>query len=117
MKSILLVLCLVFSTQIFADHHKMKECKADMEKFCKDAEKKGKCMHEHKKELSAECQTAMKAHADAMKAKMAACKEDGEKFCKDIKAGDGKRRECLKNHMSELSEGCKVAMESKKSKK
>jgi Cysteine rich repeat len=39
-----------------------------------------------------------------------ACKADREKFCSDIKPGDGKMRDCMKQHASELSAECTSAM-------
>ncbi len=42
---------------------------------------------------------------------MAACKADKEKFCADMKPGDGKMRECFKQHASELSADCTKAIE------
>ena len=39
-----------------------------------------------------------------------ACKADKEKFCSDLKPGDGKMRDCMKQHASELSADCTSAM-------
>jgi hypothetical protein len=39
-----------------------------------------------------------------------ACKADREKFCSDLKPGDGKMRDCIKQHASELSAECTTAM-------
>ncbi len=36
-----------------------------------------------------------------------ACKGDVEKFCKDVKVGEGRMRQCLREHRSELSDQCK----------
>jgi hypothetical protein len=35
------------------------------------------------------------------------CKADKAKFCKDTKASGGKVGNCLRDHMSEVSEACK----------
>jgi hypothetical protein len=40
----------------------------------------------------------------------AACAADLEKFCANIEHGKGKKRECLSQHQSELSDGCKTSM-------
>lgn len=50
-------------------------------------------------------------------AKWTACKADAEKLCKDVEPGEGRIMKCLKEHESELSEGCKAkggAMKQKK---
>jgi Spy/CpxP family protein refolding chaperone len=39
-----------------------------------------------------------------------ACKADREKFCSGMKPGDGKMRDCMKQHASELSAECTSAM-------
>jgi len=36
-----------------------------------------------------------------------ACKDDAQKLCGDVKPGDGKIKDCMKQHESELSEACK----------
>jgi Cysteine rich repeat len=40
-----------------------------------------------------------------------ACRADVERFCKDTEPGHGHVRECLRAHASELSDGCKAAIE------
>ena len=42
-------------------------CKADVKKFCADAQKKGTCLKEHVKEISSECREARKAYRSAKK--------------------------------------------------
>lgn len=39
-----------------------------------------------------------------------ACRTDVERLCKDVKPGEGRIRECLKTHATELSDGCKAAI-------
>ncbi|PIR20983.1 MAG: hypothetical protein COV45_03720 [Deltaproteobacteria bacterium CG11_big_fil_rev_8_21_14_0_20_47_16] len=41
------------------------------------------------------------------------CKPDIQKFCKDVKRGDGRIINCLKDHGSELSDGCKAKIAEK----
>jgi len=38
-----------------------------------------------------------------------ACRNDIARFCADVKPGDGRIRECLKAHVTNLSDGCKAA--------
>jgi hypothetical protein len=99
-------------------------CAPDVEKFCKDVEPRGgglrKCLEEHKADLSPAC----KDHVDKVAARAAkrreenqarrearhkACKDDIAKFCKDVRGG-GKVRDCLNQHVSELSDACKTEL-------
>jgi hypothetical protein len=40
-----------------------------------------------------------------------ACAEDVKKLCSDVKAGEGRIAQCLKQHTSELSQGCASLMQ------
>ena len=127
LKHILISSLLFFSTELKAEAGRMNLCKSDAEKFCKGIEPGGgriiKCLKEHLKDLSDACKP-MVGMADQMAEKMAqagmggqggmpeACKADAEQFCKD--AGDGKRRECMKNNFSKFSAPCKSALEVKR---
>jgi hypothetical protein len=98
--------------------HKMGggACKADIDQFCKDAEKGkiGECLHQHEADLSEGCKKDMKRHEkkkmmEARKEVKDACKADVDQFCKDMdkdKIGD-----CLKQHKDELSADCKASRE------
>lgn len=127
LKHIFISLLLVFSTGLKAEGGRMNLCKSDSEKFCKGIEPGGgriiKCLKEHLKDLSEQCKM-MVGMAGQMAEKMAqagmggqggmpdVCNADAEQFCKD--AGDGKRRECMKNNFSKFSEPCKSALEAKR---
>jgi hypothetical protein len=89
-------------------------CKADIEQFCKDAEKGkvGACLRQHKDELSADCKASMKARVKnrimaARQAAKDACKDDVEQFCKGVEKGQ--IGACLKQHKDELSADCKAS--------
>jgi hypothetical protein len=43
-------------------------CKADIEKYCSSAEKKGACLKEHTSEITQDCKIARKAYRTAKKA-------------------------------------------------
>jgi hypothetical protein len=43
-------------------------------------------------------------------AKNSGCKEDKAKFCKDAKASGKKVRDCLKEHVGEVSAACKESL-------
>jgi hypothetical protein len=52
---------------------------------------------------------------DAMPTK-GACKADAQKFCADVKPGGGRIVQCMKQHESELSDGCKQNLAAMKEK-
>ena len=39
-----------------------------------------------------------------------ACADDAKKYCADIKAGGGALEACMKSHVADVSDACKVAM-------
>jgi malate/lactate dehydrogenase len=47
-------------------------------------------------------------------ARNGACRDDIEKFCKDVQKGGGRIAQCLKQHESELSEGCQQQIAARK---
>lgn len=118
----ILSIALAFASAVPAQAGSPREaCKADVEKYCSDAEagKKGvgKCLRENKEKLSEGCRESLaemrkrmaKEHPGA-----AACRGDVEKFCKDVKPGEGRIIECLKSNDAQLSEGCKNQMSKKR---
>ncbi len=100
-------------------------CGGDVERFCKNVEPGGgrlmECLKEHKDELSPACREMkfrakayMKEHKkERMAAVEDACRGDVNEFCKDVEPGDGRIMHCLKDHKSELSEGCRNAFHHK----
>jgi hypothetical protein len=40
-----------------------------------------------------------------------ACHDDVDRLCKDVKQGEGRILECLKTHQSDVSKGCKKAVQ------
>ena len=89
-------------------------CKADVEKFCKDAERGlvGECLKKHEAELSDVCKAGIKERArknvlGARDQAKDACKADVDRFCKDVqmsKVGD-----CLQRHQDDLFIDCRVS--------
>lgn len=105
-------------------------CKADKDKFCKDVKHgggaTGKCLREHKDELSDPCKQLMEAREKKQQAELqekqrqekreawiAACGADKDKLCKDVKSGVGATSKCLKEHKDELSASCKQYLEAR----
>jgi hypothetical protein len=39
-----------------------------------------------------------------------ACADDAKKHCADVQAGDGRLEACMKSHVADLSDACKVAL-------
>lgn len=113
----LIAMTFAFQNIAFAGGGRNAACKADLEKFCKDIEKGkgrvGKCLADHKSELSQECSEHMKARKEHTKEVATACKNDKEKFCQGVAVGKGGIRGCLKTHEAELSDACKQAIATK----
>jgi hypothetical protein len=91
-------------------------CEADVQKLCpgtKPGMERHKCMQQHKDEVSPACRDffaqAVERRAETREA-LRACRGDAQKFCKDLKAGEGRIAECLRQHQSELSQGCAAQM-------
>jgi hypothetical protein len=86
------------------------ECKADIEKFCKDIKPGGGriwvCLKSNGDRLSQECANHMALVRERSKEFRQACRGDAEKFCKGIVAGKGRIVSCLKSHEAELSNAC-----------
>lgn len=45
-----------------------------------------------------------------MSALRTACKADVQRLCSDVSPGHGALKQCIKNHASELSDGCRQAL-------
>ena len=63
-------------------------------------------MKAHYSDLTADCQVAIIRAAAVGKA----CKADVKQFCADVKPGKGAIADCMKEHATDLSDGCKEAM-------
>ena len=50
------------------------------------------------------------AQSAAAKAVLTSCKPDIARFCSAVLPGDGRIKGCMKQHLPELSEGCKEAL-------
>jgi Cysteine rich repeat len=102
--------------------HAEGECKADVQKFCGDV-KPGQgriidCLKAHAPDLSDSCRTKMKAAKEAIQAKAKAvqdaCGEDRQKYCGDVQPGEGRIKDCMTQHSSELSGACQATAGQKK---
>lgn len=96
-------------------------CAQDIQSFCSGIEpgegRLMKCLHENKDKLSATCKAQQEKRKQAFKEVKAACHDDVEKFCGDTEPGKGRIMQCMKQHKSELSAGCRAEVDKKKSKR
>ncbi len=101
-----------------------RPCMDDLKKLCPNVKQGSgealKCLQEHKDSLSEPCKKRLaKAEARGPKSGKTrdVCKSDIEKFCKDVQHGQGRMKECLQQHESDLSSDCKTALAAKRAKK
>jgi hypothetical protein len=59
----------------------------------------------HIKDLSDDCKAVLLKVVNAK-----ACAADAKQFCADVKPGEGRLEACMKAHVHEVSDACKVAM-------
>ena len=88
---------------------KGEPCRADMDKFCKDAkpgEKMG-CMKEHEKDFSEACKARIAERKQGAE-KQHPCAAEIEKLCPGMKPGDGKFAACVTEHQKDLSQTCQA---------
>jgi hypothetical protein len=108
----------LFSPKTFAHGDCGSVCKSDVEKFCSDVSgdrgAKMKCLTDHQKELSSECQAKMEKKKARREAFKKDCGADVKKFCSDVEPGHGGKYQCLKSHESELSATCKTRLDKKR---
>jgi hypothetical protein len=93
-------------------------CRADVEKYCADAQRGGggiaRCLREHEKDLSPACREQLASlHEKASKraaAVHAACKSETAKYCAEHEPGEGGLIRCLRGHEADLSKECREAL-------
>jgi hypothetical protein len=90
-------------------------CGADVAKYCKDVPPRGggryKCLKEHEKDLSEPCRKHIGDVQSRVRGMHEACWDDVSGLCSDVRPGGGRILKCLKEHESELSDPCKVALQ------
>ena len=108
----------ISATSFATGHHGMDpSCRDEAKKICpnmKPGDGLFKCIHDNKSKFSAGCQAKLDEKKEKMQAVHDACKADREKFCPGMKVGDGKLGMCMKEHMAEVSAGCKASWAPKK---
>jgi hypothetical protein len=99
-------------------------CAPDVQKFCSTAPAGAgqvlTCLEEHRDEITPECKAALatvRRHAPQrhggrpMPAWIKPCAGDINTLCKNEARGEKQAAECLAQHRSALSSGCKAAFE------
>lgn len=98
-----------------------RPCAGDVEKFCQGVEKGGgriaKCLKQHEKELSPQCQTRLKEAAAQFKEVKEVCRDDVMTLCAGVQPGQGRVAACLKENADQVSPGCKAKLGEMKMKK
>lgn len=108
-----------------AEAPKGQPCRPDLEKFCKGvaqgAGRLSECLKQHASELSPGCKQKMEAGEGifsqgasgngAVAKMMQACGDDQKKLCGKVQSGGGRIRQCLKEHLSEVSPKCKQVIQ------
>ncbi len=88
-----------------------KPCAADVEKFCQGIQpgggRIGKCLAQHKAELSPACKARFEEVARQIKGIEQVCEDDIMRYCPGVKPGGGRIARCLRQYRSELSAECK----------
>jgi hypothetical protein len=108
MRSALVGLLAVFAGAAWAADH---PCQEDAERLCKGVEPgQGRilqCLKQHEADLSPACKQKRDSFRERMEEIRAACEDDVKKFCAGVQAGGGRIARCLKQHESDVSEGCR----------
>jgi hypothetical protein len=84
-------------------------CRQDAEKLCSGltwGKGLGKCLKEHKTELSDKCQAKIEGKRKEGVEFRQACGKDLKEFCANVKPGKGRIKECLKENAPKLSSAC-----------
>jgi len=109
---LVLVMGLLVGMQQISSAQGRGSCADDAAKFCKDVQPGGgrmaRCLNEHEKDLSPPCREQMVRMKERFKETQASCQDDVQKFCGAVTPGQGRIRECLKEHLEELSPDCKA---------
>lgn len=97
--------------------HEGGACKADADKLCANAtdrEGRMKCMKEHEKDLSPDCQAEMQKMKERFEAFKTDCGADLQKYCSTVQDGPMAKRKCLQDHQADLSPACQTHLQNKK---
>ncbi len=88
-----------------------RPCADEIEKFCKDVKPGGgrllQCLQEHDSQLSTDCRYKVETTSRQVEEARQACGNDLKKFCAEVAPGGGRLLKCLKEHVKELSPGCR----------
>lgn len=84
-------------------------CTPDIATYCKGVQQGegriAKCLHANEAKISPACKAGMAKVAALMKEVVSACEDDLHQFC--ASAAPGTTKDCLRQHLRELSPGCR----------
>ena len=86
-------------------------CGADYQKFCAEVQpgegRIGRCLMQHKQELSGSCQQFLARTAQTLIQQfVAACQDDVTQYCKNVQPGEGRVLNCLREQHEAISPAC-----------
>jgi hypothetical protein len=86
-------------------------CEQELELYCQDSTPgrghMADCLKRNERMLSPECKEFMTKFSQALKDLQAACMEDAHQYCRDTKTSYRRVVACLKEHVNEISTGCR----------
>ncbi len=102
-------------------HADVKGCDEDAAQHCPDlplnSQKGFMCMMAYEHKLSEKCKLgimeaamSIRMGAAAINYSVRACEADADKFCLDVQPGEGRLVSCIKEHETEVSEACIIAL-------
>lgn len=100
-----------------ADQDPLGPCGPDAKRLCADVEPGAlsllRCLRTHESELGEECRASLTGKRSQAKDRLAeigeACQSDLQRYCPD-RRGPMYVMRCLRNHETDLSEGCRAAL-------
>lgn len=95
-------------------------CAGDVKRLCAEVQTGAggvlRCLRRHGSELSSDCKQAIAAmaHLGGMGRQAGsetdACRADMQKYCAGIEPGQGRIRACLREHINQVAEECKIVL-------
>lgn len=107
---VLVLMCLGVSCTAYAEEQR-RTCSEEIAKYCKGIKPGGGrllvCLKEHEKDLTSACREKLAEIEKRLEEAKQICAADTEKFCKGIQPGEGRIAKCLKEHIQDISPGCR----------
>jgi hypothetical protein len=90
-----------------------RPCAADVARLCPEAQGRQAvhaCLKQNAEQVSAECKARIDQVRQRFEAAREACKDDVATYCSSVQPGGHRIAACLRQHTSELSQSCQVAI-------